>query len=152
MKERFKAPCAVFVILERECEGRREILLQKRQNTGYMDGYWDLAASGHVEHGESLKTATVREAKEEIGIDFLEKDLELACMAHKFFKNEDITYYDVYFKVHKYTAEIKIGEPHKCSELCWFDIDKLPEKLIDNRGETLFNYFKGINYTEIGWH
>lgn len=151
MKDRFQVPCAVFVILERENEGKCEILLQKRQNTGYRDGFWDLAASGHVEHGESLKTATVREAKEEIGIDILEEDLEFACMAHKFFKNEDITYYDVYFKVHKYTGKIEIGEPHKCSELTWFDINELPEKLIDNRSEALFNYFKGIRYTEIGW-
>ena len=47
--ERFKTPSASMLILGRWNHGKLEILLQKRQNTGYMDGYYDFAASGHIE-------------------------------------------------------------------------------------------------------
>ena len=41
------------------------VLLMKRCNTGYEDGKYALPA-GHIEEGESLKTAMVRETSEEI--------------------------------------------------------------------------------------
>ena len=44
------------------------VLLQLRQNTGYMDGYWAAAAAGHVERGETAYDAAQREAHEELGI------------------------------------------------------------------------------------
>lgn len=45
MKERYKTLSAVILMLIREKNGVEEILLQKRKNTGYMDGYYDLSAS-----------------------------------------------------------------------------------------------------------
>ena len=44
-----------------------EVLLQRRQNTGYMDGFWVAGAAGHVEPGETARHAAVREAREELG-------------------------------------------------------------------------------------
>lgn len=45
-KEAYRNDIAVFLILTRVDEnGKREILLQKRKNTGYMDGMYDLAAA-----------------------------------------------------------------------------------------------------------
>lgn len=49
--ERFVTRMAVFVCVRNQ---KGEILLQQRTNTGYLDGYWDFAASGHVEYGESV--------------------------------------------------------------------------------------------------
>lgn len=43
-----------------------EVLFGRRQNTGYRDGAWHLP-SGHLEAGESLVTALIREAREELG-------------------------------------------------------------------------------------
>ena len=45
MKERYRTLSAVILMLTRENNGKEEILLQKRKNTGYMDGYWDCSAS-----------------------------------------------------------------------------------------------------------
>ena len=45
------------------------MLLQLRQNTGFMDGHWAAAAAGHVEKGETAYDAARREAAEEIGVD-----------------------------------------------------------------------------------
>ncbi len=53
MKERYRTLSAVMLMLIREHNGKEEILLQKRKNTGYMDGYWDCSASRTCrEHGE----------------------------------------------------------------------------------------------------
>lgn len=49
MKERFLTRSVVILMLIRDTKDGEEILLQKRQNTGYADGYYDLSASGHVE-------------------------------------------------------------------------------------------------------
>ena len=45
MKEHYRTLSAVMLMLMRENNGVKEILLQKRKNTGYMDGYYDCAAS-----------------------------------------------------------------------------------------------------------
>ena len=45
MKEHYRTLSAVMLMLMRENNGVEEILLQKRKNTGYMDGYYDCAAS-----------------------------------------------------------------------------------------------------------
>ena len=39
-----------------------KVYMIRRQNTGYMDGYYAFVC-GHVEQGESLKQAGIREAK-----------------------------------------------------------------------------------------
>ena len=51
-----------------------DVLLLRRFNTGWADGYYSLVA-GHVEHGETATQAIVREAKEEIDIEILQANL-----------------------------------------------------------------------------
>lgn len=49
MKERYGSKVTVFLVLTRTENGRKQVLLQKRCNTGYMDGQYDMACSGHLE-------------------------------------------------------------------------------------------------------
>ena len=93
MKERYRTLSAVMLMLMRENNGVEEILLQKRKNTGYMDGYWDCSASGHVENMESMKMAMQREAKEELSIDIDIEDLEFVSLIHKI-NGVDTIYYN----------------------------------------------------------
>ena len=116
MKERYRTLSAVMLMLIREKNGVEEILLQKRKNTGYMDGYWDCSASGHVENMESMKMAMKREAKEELLIDIDIKDLEFVSLVHKI-NGKDTIYYNGYFKTTKWKNEPKIGEPEKNEEI-----------------------------------
>ena len=51
--EHYRSYSAVFPILLREGANGREVLLHLRQNTGYMDGCWDFAGSGHVDENET---------------------------------------------------------------------------------------------------
>ena len=87
MKDRYDSKVIVFLILTRVNNGKKQILLQKRKNTGYMDGKYDMACSGHLEKRETLSQAVVREAKEEIGITINEMDLELVSVIHPYQEN-----------------------------------------------------------------
>lgn len=148
MKTRFKTTVAVFLILEREINGRRQILLQKRFNTGYMDGMWDCGASGHLEKGESMKNAIIREAKEELNIALNIDDVSFAAISHTF---SDVEYIHVYFVAKRYEGAPEIAEKDKCSDLAWFDISDMPEDIIPNRKTALINYFSGVRYNEFYW-
>ena len=149
MSERFKNCSAVMLMLMRkDNNGKEEILLQKRQNTGYMDGYWDFSASGHVEDNEQMKKAMIRETFEELGVKIKYDDLDFVTLIHK---NKGAIYYNGYFRSYKWENDLQIKEPEKCEKIKWFCIDKLPENLIDDRKEAIKNYENNIYYSEFGW-
>jgi len=54
----FSVVPAAYVVLRRG----DEVLMLLRANTGYMDGFWAVPA-GHVEKGESVVEAAVREVR-----------------------------------------------------------------------------------------
>jgi len=152
MSERFLSRSAVMLLLTRETNGETEILLQKRQNTGYADGMWDCAATGHVDAGESMKMAVVREAKEELGIDIPLSQARFSTITHVFTPSTGKIYYNAYFCVSDYRGLPSIMEPHKCDDLAWFNIHNLPSDLIPDRAIALHNYLMNIPYDEIGWN
>ena len=142
MSEHFRTFSAIFpFILETDGE-KTKILLHRRQNTGYQDGKWDIAGSGHVDEGETAQSAVIRECKEELGIDVKIEDLTFIHLSHRFSKK---TYYDIYFVVNRYYGEPTIMEPYKCSELNWFDVDKLPHDIIECR-KLVIQEYKNKNY------
>lgn len=126
MKERYQSKVAVFLILTKEVDGQTQILLQKRCNTGYMDGKYEAACSGHLEKGESLSMALIREAKEEIDLDIKEEDLKLVSIIHQYQRD----YIYVFFTTNKYIGTPKLMEPNKCDNLKWFNINELPQNTI----------------------
>ncbi|MCM1437977.1 MAG: NUDIX domain-containing protein [Roseburia sp.] len=151
MAERFKVPSAVVVMLLKEVEGKAYVLLQRRQNTGFMDGLWDFSYAGHVEHGESMREAAVREAKEELGVKISPENLKFFTLIHKREKEWDLTFINAYFFCVQFQGEPHICEPEKCSGIKWFPLDGLPDDLINDRKEALKAYLNGINYIEFGW-
>lgn len=130
---------------------KKQILLQKRQNTGFADGMWDLSYAGHVEYKESMKQTAVREGKEELGVEIALEDLKFVTLIHKRDEACDVTYYNGYFCTEKYIGEPTICEPYKCSQIKWFDITDLPENLINDRKVAIKAYFNGTPYIEYGW-
>lgn len=149
MGERFKSLSAVMLLLTRKTDNNEEILFQKRKNTGYCDGYYDLSASGHIDDNESMKRAMCREAKEELGIDIKEEDLEFVCIIHINFNGR--IYYNGYFKTDRWCGEPIINEPEKNEELKWFNINNLPSNIVNDRMIAIQNYKSNIKYSEYGW-
>ena len=127
MSEKYTSRLAVNLVLTRlNDEGRKEILLQLRQNTGYMDNMYDFACSGHVEKGESFTTALVREAREEIGIEVKEEDLIFLAVNHHF----QADHVQLFFTTEHYEGIPRVCEPDECGGLLWADVDCLPDDTI----------------------
>ena len=148
-KDRYKSIIAVLLVLTRDKEdgSGKEILLQKRQNTGWMDDMYDLCVGGHLEKGELIKEGMVRETREEICINVDTNDLNLVNVLYDI-NPDGISYLNFYFAVKKYGGEIKIGEPEKCSELLWADINNLPDNLISKRKIVISNILDNVMFDE----
>lgn len=71
----------------------------------------------------------IREAKEEIGIDIQENDLEVKHVMNR--KVGEKEYIDFVLITNKWSGTEKNMEPNKCEFLKWFPINDLPENIID---------------------
>lgn len=122
--ERFSVIPASYVYLLRG----RQVLLQQRRNTGYMDGMWVAAAAGHIEIGETAAAAAVRESVEEIGVVLEPTDLRPATVMQRT-DSTDVQLeqrVDWFFTARRWQGEPTICEPQKCAALQWFGLDDLP--------------------------
>lgn len=140
MSDRFNIHAMVGIILIY----KGKVLLAKRCNTGYMDGRYALI-SGHLESGESLKTAMVREIKEEINVDIKENNLNYVCVIRR---GDNDNYFNFYLSCEDFRGEIKNNEPDKCEELKWFDLNALPDEMIPNDRKAIFNFTHNISFEE----
>lgn len=103
------------------------VLLGRRRDTGYADGEWQIMPSGHLEEGESVVDAAVREAREELGIEV--DGCEVVHVMHH--RNPGGTARIGLFLVpRRYTGTPVNAEQHKCAELAWFPMDGLPERTV----------------------
>lgn len=149
-KERHKEVPASYLILIKD----GKILLQRRFNTGYMDGKYSLPA-GHVDKGEPFTQCIIREAKEEIGIDLEQSDLKVVHVMHRFSGAEwgdDAYRIDVFFTAENWQGNPVIKEPDKSDDLSWFDLKSLPENIIPYVKHTIDCINSKIFYSEFGWH
>ncbi|MFN2235868.1 MAG: NUDIX hydrolase [Anaerolineales bacterium] len=124
-----------------------QILLLRRFNTGYQDGKYSVIA-GHVDAGETVTQAAIREANEEVGVRLKTKDLEVVHVMNRKSEDERI---DFFMIVKHWTGNIRNCEPEKCDELTWYPIDKLPKNVIPYVRHGIEKYQKGIYYSEFGW-
>lgn len=124
--ERFKLIPAVYLILRKG----DEVLLLQRANTGYQDGKYSLV-SGHLDGNELATVGLAREALEEAGVTVDPRDLRLVHTVHRLSRgtpNQERI--DLYFEATTWHGEVTNVEPHKCSDLRWFDIKHLPTEMI----------------------
>lgn len=128
---RFQVIPAAYVVFVREAP-RAGVLLQLRQNTGYMDAHWATAAAGHVEQGESVVDAAQREVLEELGLTVTADQLEPLTVMHRTAAGggpiEERV--DFFFRCTGWEGEPQLQEPDKAAELRWFAWDELPEPVV----------------------
>ncbi|GAA0614941.1 NUDIX domain-containing protein [Kribbella sandramycini] len=132
--DRFSVVPAAYVVLRRG----DEVLMLRRANTGYMDGYWAVPA-GHVERGESVLEAAVREVREEVGVEIAPADLRPLTVFHRTQANGDPIdeRVDFFFTASRWSGEPREMEPEKSAGLEWFALDKLPEPMVPHEARVL---------------
>jgi 8-oxo-dGTP diphosphatase len=136
---RFQVVPAAYVFLRREVGDAAEVLLQLREGTGYMDGHWAAAAAGHVEAGESVFDAAVRETAEELGITIDPADLVPLCAMHRTVAphgpvDERV---DFFFECRRWTGTPRTLEADKSADLRWFPLDALPEPVVPHEHQVM---------------
>jgi len=141
--ERFKLTSAVHLFLIRD----GKVLLLRRFNTGYEDGKYSVIA-GHLEGDEEIRTAAIREAQEEVGIEISPVDLEVVGVMHRKSTDERI---DFFLAAISWSGEITNKERDRCDQLAWFDLDELPENVIPYVGRALDIYRRGNWFDSFGW-
>ena len=149
---RFVVVPASYVFLLREADGGTEVLLQLRQNTGYMDDHWAAAAAGHVEKGETAYDAVRREALEEIAVADL--DLSFVTAMQRTRGGEPIDErVDFFFTARSWSGEPRIVEPEKCAELRWCALTDLPRPVVPHELQVLEGLRAGAvaPYTSYGF-
>lgn len=146
MKERNTNIPASYLVL---MKGNKILLLQ-RANTGYHDGEYSLIA-GHVEKDETFTDSILREAKEEAGIILDRDKIKVAHIQHR--KSDKDWWWRIhtYFIATEWTWDIKNIESGKCDDLSWFDINNLPENMVNCVRFSIENIKNGIFYSEFGW-
>lgn len=125
------------------------VLLQRRYQTGWMDGFYSLPA-GHVEKDEPFTTTLEREIKEEIGVTLDPEATRIVHLSHRY-AAPDYQIVDAFFVCSKWSGEPAICEPDKADELKWCAISDIPENTVPYVKTALQCIQNGIPYGEYGW-
>ncbi len=141
--QRFSLIAEVHLVLVRN--GRT--LLLRRFDTGWQDGNYSVIA-GHMDGAETARTAMVREAREEAGIDIAEADLRFVHLVHRLSDSERMS---LFFTIDRWHGDPVNREPDKCDDLAWFAEDDLPANMVGYVRQALDLIRAGIIYSEYGW-
>jgi 8-oxo-dGTP diphosphatase len=143
---RYRAVVDVYVLLRRS-DGR--ILLLERSGTGYADGQL-CPPSGHLEDGESVTQAAVREASEEVGVDIDPADLDFTHVVHH--RNpEGQGRIGIFFTTARWSGEPANREPHKCAGLHWADPARPPANTVPYTAAALAAITQQAPFSLDGW-
>ncbi len=138
---KLEAKAAVHLILTNE---HGECLFLRRFNTGYKDGEYGLV-SGHVEEGENLKSAMIREAYEEVGITLTPDELYVVGVIPSLPNN----YVYFFLRAVTWSGNVRNMEPHKCDDMRWFDLRALPDNTVFYVRWAIENYLEGEWLSEV---
>ena len=124
-----------------------QILLSRRLNTGYRDGEYSVPA-GHLDGGETVIDAALREAREEVGVNLASEDILFCSVMHRIEDDERV---DFFVRVRAWSSEPFNNEPYKCDDLRWVYLDELPQNTVPYVRQAIQNYRLGRVFDEFGW-
>jgi len=109
---------------------------EKRRRNNADGGY----VGGRVEFGEKLIDACIREAREEIGIELDAGKLKLVEIKETPFLSE--TAHAIHFVYAMIMGEnekiiLNFNGENESDEYGWFDLDNLPERMLDKKQDVL---------------
>ncbi len=141
-------PIDVFLLLVDD----GQVLLARRQNTGYDDGRWNLP-SGKLEFGEDALSGVIREAREEVGIHLHPDRVRLAATVHHLAAPGHSRLGLVFatpFAPAEHGTPINT-EPHKCSAIDWFPATELPPDMSAYSADCIHAFLAGTPFVLSGW-
>ena len=138
MRARFPTTVQLFFFRE------NRILLLRRFNTGFRDGEYTVPA-GHMDGGETVMQAAIREGKEEVGVDIAEQNMTFSTVMHRI---EDEERVDFFVQVHKWEGEPFNAEPDKCDDVRWVELNALPTNTVPYVRQALNNHQHNIPFDE----
>ena len=120
-----------------------EILVQKRSmKKKRFPGYWDTSCAGHIEAGETPKQGAIREAREEIGLEVNEDDVQFM-----FEFIEDEGYWEIgqvfFIKADKEIDEFTIQED-EVDEIKWVSFDEFKKLIFSDKWPSERDEYKNL--------
>ncbi len=117
-----------------------ELLLQKRAVPAEKD-HWCIPG-GRLEMFETLEHAVIRDVKEETDLDI--KVIRLMGICDHIIQNENAHWVAMSYLCKIENGNPKIMEPDKASDMKWFALNELPDKLTITTKKALADYKKLI--------
>jgi 8-oxo-dGTP pyrophosphatase MutT (NUDIX family) len=143
---RYASIVDVHVILRR----RGRVLLLRRTGDVYASGQLCLP-SGHLELGESILQAAVRETAEETGIALDPAELRHVLSIHQRTPETGHARIGFAFEPRQWNGEPVNAEPHKHSGLVWADPAALPPDTVGYAAAVITAVERGLTFTLNGW-
>ena len=138
-----KLPIVAHVFLLRS----GSILLARRCNTGFKDGNYG-PVGGHLDGGESVTQAAIRECREEIGVEIEPADMRVIGVTH--YNSPDGEGIDFFLSASQWT-----GDPYpraECDDVQWYSPDALPKNTIPFVRRAIAHHLVGgVWFDELGW-
>ena len=144
--ERFKLLASVHILFIK----KDKILLSLRKNIS-SDGLYSVVA-GHLDGGETVTQAIIREAKEEVGVEISPKDIEIKTVCHSYNNRNNREFIQFYITCDKWVGEPTNKEPEKCGEIKFYPINDLPKNMVPYIKDAIDKVFSGVKYYEHGWN
>lgn len=107
---------------------KNQLLLGLRKSK-HGNGTW-CPPGGHMEYGESIEQAAVRETKEETGLTISLQDVVLKGVTSDFYQESGKHYITLHLYCLRYKGNPKVLEEDKCVCWKWFDLNNLPSPLM----------------------
>jgi 8-oxo-dGTP diphosphatase len=134
----------VFVLLYKD----RKFCFLQRSGTGWKDGFYSVPA-GALEAGETLVSAAIREAREEVGVTIQADQLRLVHTMHcRTGGNEWLGHF---FMTESWKGEASLLKPDKHSNLTWAFVTQAPSPLLPYVQQALESIMRNQRYSEFGW-
>lgn len=123
--------------------GKRHDDPEKADSVLHGEGMWTMPG-GKLHFGETFEDATVREVKEETGLELDSAEMKLISITNDIVS--DAHFVTLGFLYEETTSEPKVMEPDEIVEWDWFDLDDLPEHIYEPSRKVLENYKNGVVY------